>query len=77
MKISTEISSAAKIVGEERAIALYAEAGFDAWDFSMGRMVSYNWTTGQAALTTHPLAGAEWRAFAQRLRRVGEDYGIH
>ena len=33
MKISTEINSAAKIVGEERAIEYYARAGFDAWDF--------------------------------------------
>ena len=35
MKISTEIFSASKIVGEEKAIELIAKAGFDAWDFSM------------------------------------------
>ena len=29
MKISTEICSAAKIVGEEKAIELYGKAGFD------------------------------------------------
>ena len=39
MKISTEIHSASKILGEERAIAALAEAGFDAWDFSMFAMV--------------------------------------
>ena len=35
MLISTEIGSASKIVGEERAVELIAKAGFDAWDFSM------------------------------------------
>ena len=35
MKISTEISSIAKHVGEEKAVELVAKAGFDAYDFSM------------------------------------------
>ena len=35
MKISTEISSARRLVGEERAVEYVAKAGFDAWDFSM------------------------------------------
>lgn len=30
MKISTEIASASKIIGEEKAIEYYAKAGFDA-----------------------------------------------
>jgi len=30
MKISTEINSAAKIIGEERAVEYIAKAGFDA-----------------------------------------------
>ena len=34
MKISTEIASAAKLVGEEKAVEYAAKAGFDAWDFS-------------------------------------------
>ena len=37
---STEINSAARIIGEERAVELYAKAGFDAWDFSMFEMCS-------------------------------------
>lgn len=32
MKISTEIGSIAKLVGEEKAIELVAKAGFDAFD---------------------------------------------
>ena len=43
MKISTEIGSAAAIIGEEKAIELYAKAGFDAWDFSMFAMCRYDW----------------------------------
>ena len=43
MKISTEIGSAAAVTGEERAIELVAEAGFDAWDFSMMSMCRYDW----------------------------------
>ena len=38
MKTSTEINSAAKFVGEEKAIELIAKAGFEAWDFSMFKM---------------------------------------
>ena len=34
MKISTEIGSAAKLVGYERAIELVGKAGFDAWDLN-------------------------------------------
>ena len=38
MKISTEIGSASRKVGEEKAVELIAKAGFDAWDFSMFSM---------------------------------------
>ena len=38
MKISTEIGSASRIVGEHKAVELIAKAGFDAWDFSMFAM---------------------------------------
>ena len=42
MKISTEIGSASKIVGEKKAVELVAKAGFDAWDFSMFNMCRYD-----------------------------------
>ena len=77
MKISTEISSASKIVGEEKAIALCAEAGFDAWDFSLFRMAKYDWHTESYIPGDHPLEGLEYREFARRLRKIGEDNGIH
>ncbi len=75
--ISTEIASAAHIVGEERAIELIARAGFDAWDLSMFAMASYDWGTGKLRETGHPLTGSGYAAFVARLRRIGEDCGIH
>lgn len=42
MKISTEIASAAALVGEEKAVEYTAKAGFDAWDFSMFDMCKYD-----------------------------------
>ena len=77
MKISTEIASAARIVGEQKAIELYAKAGFDAWDFSMFQMCLFNWQTHSCEHTGHPLSGSNYLAFARELKQVGLDNGIH
>ena len=77
MKISTEIGSAANIIGEAKAIELYAKAGFDAWDFSMFAMCRYDWATGGLKENRHPLAGQDYLAFARNLRKIGEENGIH
>lgn len=77
MKISTEIGSAARLVGEERAIEYYAKAGFDAWDFSMFEMCGYDWKTRTAFRSSHPLGQNDYLKFAQRLKQVGEDNGIY
>ena len=74
MKISTEIHSASKILGEERAIAALAEAGFDAWDFSMFEMC--NNKNGVLVPTNHPTAQSNYLAFARRLKQIGLDNGI-
>lgn len=76
MKTSTEISSSAKIVGEEKAIELIAKAGFDAWDFSMFDMCRYDWDKKCLLENSHPLAGENYLAFARRLRQIGLDNGI-
>ena len=75
--ISTEINSAARVIGEEKAIELYAKAGFDAWDFSMFQMGAYDWTNKKLMDTGHPLQGKDYAEFAKRLRKIGEDNGIH
>ena len=43
MKTSTEINSASLIVGEKKAVQYVAQAGFDAWDFSLIDMCKYDW----------------------------------
>ena len=76
MKISTEIGSAAKIIGEEKAIEYIAKAGFDAWDFSMFEMCRYDWSTRSVIESGHPLSSDNYLAFARKLKKVGEDNGI-
>ena len=76
MKISTEIASPSKIVGEEKAVELVAKAGFDAWDFSMCSPFEINWNTGELLRKDHPLNGPDYLKFARRLKQIGLDNGI-
>jgi len=76
MKISTEISSSARVVGEERAVYNIAKAGFDAWDFSMCDMARINWNTWEVIESNHPLRSDDYAKFAKKLRKIGEDNGI-
>ncbi len=76
MKISTEIASAARLVGEERAIEAYAKAGFDHWDFSMLLMCRHKIYDGIVEQTDHPLSGNEYLSFARQLKKVADDNGI-
>ncbi len=77
MKISTEINSMAKHLGFEKAIEEVAKAGFDAWDFTLTSMANFDWQTGKATLTDSELNGNEYKKYARKLRKIGEDYGIH
>ncbi len=75
MKVSTEIGTIAKVVGEEKAVEYVAKAGFDAWDFSMFKMCIVR--KGELVLENdHPLAGKNYADFAKKLRKIGEDNGI-
>ncbi len=76
MKTSTEINSIAKIVGEEEAVRLVAEAGFDAYDFSMTAMAPYDWKNRSVAETDHPLRSKDYLAFVKKIRRIAEENGI-
>ena len=76
MKISTEIASIAKHVGEHKAVELCAKAGFDGWDFSMFQMGLYNGETDSCYPSDHPLCGSNYLKFARELRKIGEDNGI-
>ena len=77
MKISTEISSASKLIGEHQAVKMIAKAGFDAWDLSMFAMCKYNWQTGLCESTNHPLSGNAYLKFIRELKDIGLDNGIH
>lgn len=77
MKISTEIGSCARLVGEEKAVELVAKAGFDAWDFSMMAMCGYDWAKQCAVVGSHPLSGPDYLSFARKLKQIGLDNGIH
>jgi len=76
MKISTETGSAAKIVGDEKAVELIAKAGFDAWDFSMLDMCRFQSKTRGVFETEHPLSKSDYLSFARKLKNIGLDYGI-
>lgn len=76
MKISSEIASAAKLVGEEKAVKYLAKAGFDGWDFSMFAMCRYDWKQHCAMLTDHPLSRPAYLRFARELKQIGLDNGI-
>ena len=76
MKISTEIGSIARYVGEEKAIEMCAKAGFDGWDFTMFAMGAYNWNTNTCDPSDHPLCNRNYLQFARHLRKIGEDNGI-
>ena len=77
MKTSTEIQSIAAHVGQEKAIELVARAGFDAWDFSLFEMARYDWKNKTVRHTDHPLQSPSYADYARRLRRIGEECGIH
>lgn len=74
MKLSTEISSLSRIVGEVKAVEMLAKAGFDAWDFSMFKLGSLDITS--KTLIDYPLNKDNYAEFAKKLRKVGEDNGV-
>ena len=76
MKISSEIHSAARIIGEEKAVEYCAKAGFDAWDFSMFSMCNYDWGKNILLANDHPLASRNYLSFARKLKQIGIDNGI-
>ena len=68
MKVSTEIGSIERHIGQEKAVELVAKAGFDAFDFSMFAM--------RYTDTPHPLNTPNALAHARRLKQIAYDNGI-
>lgn len=76
MKISTEIGSASKLVGEKKAVEYVAKAGFDAYDLSMFSMVKMDWQKGELVSTEHAFNGANYLKEARELKKIAQDNGI-
>lgn len=76
MKTSTEIRTAARIIGMEKAVELYAKAGFDAWDFTMIDMCRVNKKTMLPLPVENKMNGPQYLAFARELKKIGLDNGI-
>ena len=77
MKISTEYSAAAKIVGMEKSVELTAKAGFEAWDFTVSGMLNYDAATGRRSVNrAHPFLNNEGLKIVRKLRQIGLDNGI-
>ena len=76
MKISTEIASAAKLIGEEKAVEYIGKAGFDYWDFSMFRMCRFSKLQNRIVDQDSRMAGSNYLAFARQLKKIGLDNGI-
>lgn len=66
MKTSTEIGSAAKTVGYQKAVAYVAKAGFDAFDFSLFDLHRKE----------HGMSYHDWLCLAKELKQIGLDHGI-
>lgn len=76
MKISTEISSTANYVGERAAIEKVAKAGFDAWDYSMFRMINFDWKNYKAEFNYDAPWSGDYVKFSRELKKIGENNGI-
>lgn len=76
MKISTEINSTSRIVGEHKAVELIGKAGFDCWDFSLFRMCLWDWGKDAPVNEDHPLKEDNYLTFVRELKKIGEAYGM-
>ena len=76
MRTSTELRSAANLVGERKAVELVAKAGFDGWDFSLYEICKYSKKLGCVPYSDHPLSGSNYLSFVRELKQIGLDNGI-
>ena len=70
MKTSTEIGSAARLLGEERAVELIGRAGFDAWDFSLYNMWKWDKIKDESVFS----ACATGEDFKKHIDIVNDDF---
>lgn len=78
MKISMNLGPALRVFGPEKAIELYAKAGFEAYDFSLSEYIDEDWRTGGAVVLKpdSPLMGEDYLTYAKHLRAHADSLGI-
>lgn len=76
MKVSTEINSLSRKIGEAKAIEMYAKAGFDAYDLSTSGMVRFDWANNKLLENDHPFMGNEYVKYMKELKNVANGCGI-
>ena len=76
MKVSTEISSATRIVGERKAIEMLAKAGFDAMDLSLAYLAKCDWSVSPPTMLKHPLNSSEYVKYVKEIKKIAEDNGL-
>lgn len=78
MKISMNLGPALRVFEPEKAIELYAKAGFDAYDFSFFSFIDEDWRTGGTVVLkpNSPLMGEDYIAYAKHLRAYADSLGI-
>lgn len=76
MKIATEIGSALRFGGYEKAVELVGRAGFDGWDLSLFRMARYSSAEKCILDSDDPFHGPSYLAKARELKSIGEAFGM-
>ena len=77
MKISTEINSIAKKVGDKKAVLYCAKAGFDAWDFSLSNRERIDYVNNKVYGPDGEVVTTDLISYAKELKQIGLDNGIH
>lgn len=72
------LGPALRVFEPEKAIELYAKAGFDAYDFSFFSFIDEDWRTGGTVVLkpNSPLMGEDYIAYAKHLRAYADSLGI-
>ncbi|MBQ4324769.1 MAG: sugar phosphate isomerase/epimerase [Clostridia bacterium] len=74
--ISTEIGSIANYVGEEAAVRLVAEAGFDSFDLTLKNIALYDYGSRTVKKTGSPLESTDAVEYCRRLGELARELGI-
>lgn len=75
MITSTTTSGLCQRIGFEKSVEMIAKAGFDAWDFSISSLFSYNYT--EKRFVSSDNFPSDHLKLARTLKQIGLDNGIY